>query len=61
MNVGRSLSPLRDPLGSVLLFVWNDFNWALSLRIDCLNEERLKFHTKFGSKFESVNLKHSIG
>ena len=25
------------------------------------DEERLKFHTKFDSKFESVNLKHSIG
>ena len=24
-------------------------------------EERLKFHTKIDSKFESVNLKHSIG
>ena len=27
----------------------------------CFIEERLKFHTKFDSKFESVNLKHSIG
>ena len=61
-------SPKKSIFGSLELYIRKVRFWDIPGRTktdvesrNAIIEERLKFHTKFDSKFESVNLKHSIG